>query len=37
MIGAIARLKVLDVNFRPLEGPFPPVVTGTSGPAVGTR
>jgi hexosaminidase len=24
----LARLKTLDVNFRPLEGPFPVVVTG---------
>jgi hexosaminidase len=27
----LARLKVLDVNFRPLEGPFPPNLAGASG------
>ena len=33
----LGRLKVLDVNFRPLEGPFPATVAGPAGGTTSTQ
>jgi hexosaminidase len=33
----LGRLKVLDVNFRPLEGPFPGVIAGSAGGTTSTQ